>query len=130
MTVFALLLAPGVALADEKPDCANPQTQLDMTICSNEDYKAADSELNAAYKKAMASMKETDSYLPEGEKGAAKALLAAQRAWIEYRDRACESETFLVKGGSMEPMIYAECMTRITRERTAALEDLAQGMGN
>lgn len=125
-----LLLAAGPVAADEAVNCTDPQTQMDMNICSSEDYKAADSALNAAYRKAMAAMKETDTYLPEDSRGAADALLAAQRAWLTYRDKACASESFLVKGGSMEPMIVSECMTRITKERTAALDELAQGMGN
>jgi len=48
------LLAPGAALADEKVDCTDPQTQMDMNICSDKDYKAADAALNAAYEKASA----------------------------------------------------------------------------
>ena len=134
LLAIAVLMVPqllsGMALADDKADCADAKTQLELNVCASQDYKAADAALNAAYKKAMASMKDTDSYLPKGEKNAADALLAAQRAWIDYRDKACEAETFQVKGGSMEPMIYAECMTRITRERSAALDELAQGMGN
>jgi uncharacterized protein YecT (DUF1311 family) len=130
MTAIALLLAPGAALADDKVDCTDPQVQIEMNYCAEQDYKAADTALNAAYKTAMAAMKETDSYLPEDMKGAADALLAAQRAWIPYRDKACASAGYVVRGGSMEPMIIYQCMARITKERTAELNDLAQGMGN
>jgi len=130
VAAIALFLAPVMAVADDKVDCSDPQVQMEMNYCAEQDYKAADAVLNTAYKKAMASMKETDSYLSDDMKGAADALLAAQRAWIPYRDKACASAGYIVRGGSMEPMIIYQCMARITKERTAELNDLAQGMGN
>ena len=37
------------ALADEKPDCIDPQTQMEMTYCAGVDYEDADAELNALW---------------------------------------------------------------------------------
>lgn len=126
--VFGLAFAPTVQAQDL--DCNNAQTQLDMTLCSKADWEAADAELNAAYKAAMTAMKQTDSYLSGDLKGAAETLKATQRAWIPFRDKACESYGFLARGGSMEPMLVFQCRADMTRQRTAELKDLAQGLGN
>jgi uncharacterized protein YecT (DUF1311 family) len=79
---------------------------------------------------AMAAMKQTDSYLSGDLKGAAETLKAAQRAWIPFRDKACESYGFLARGGSMEPMLVLQCRADLTRQRTSQLKDLTQGLGN
>ena len=48
-------------------------------------------------------------------------LRDAQRAWITYRDLACAAESTLVRGGSMEPLMYYSCLERETRSRTESL---------
>ena len=128
VVAFGAALPPAVQAQDV--NCKEPQTQLDMTICAKKDWEAADAELNAAYKAAMAAMKQTDSYLSDDLKGAAKTLTTAQRAWIPFRDKACESYGFLARGGSMEPMLVLQCRADLTRQRTSQLKDLTQGLGN
>lgn len=128
--LIAFLIAPSAALAEDKVDCTDPQAQMEMNYCAEQDYKAADAALNVAYKAAMKAMKEIDSYLEGDQKGAADALLAAQRDWIPYRDKACTSEGYMVQGGSMQPLIIYECLERLTKARTANLEILVKGMGN
>jgi len=118
------------ALAEDKPDCNNAMTQMDMNICANMDFQKADAELNAVYKKAMAKMRETDSYLSDDLKGATDTLRDAQRAWIPYRDKACEAYGFLARGGSMEPMLVSNCRADLTNQRIKELQELVEGLGN
>lgn len=131
-TLF-LLNAP--VLAQDKPDvnCQDPQTQMEFTYCAEQDWNAADAELNKAYKAAMAQMKSYDESLAEYAKelvGAANALKEAQRAWIPYRDKACEAYGFQARGGSMEPQLIYDCYAKMTRIRTDELKELAEGLGN
>ncbi len=125
---MALLLSAS-AQAQETPDCKDPQMQTDMTICAGLAFDEADKTLNEAYRKAIASAKEMDGYLEGDLKGAEKALRDAQRAWVPFRDKACESYGFLARGGSMEPMLVANCMTKLTRNRIEELEEFAKGLG-
>ncbi len=115
-------LNPAVA---QTLDCTAPQSQLEMTMCAGQDYSKADAELNVAYAKARAVMKSYDADLPPGQRGAAKALLEAQRAWIPFRDAACKAEGYPFEGGTIQPMIVAECLARLTRRRTEDLRALA-----
>jgi uncharacterized protein YecT (DUF1311 family) len=69
-----------------------------------------------------------DKDLDAGEKGAEKALLKAQRAWIDYRDGQCEAEGFQARGGTMEPMLVAGCIANLTDQRTKELKQLEESM--
>ncbi len=127
---LALLLAHGMALADETPDCSKAETQSDMNICSEQDFQKADAALNVQYKKTRAGMQQTDADLEGEMKGAEAALLAGQRGWIAYRDGECEAEGFQARGGSMEPLLVSSCKATMTRLRTKELKELAEGPGN
>jgi len=118
------------AMAQNSVDCTGPQTQIEMTYCAEQDWNAADADLNAVYKTAMGKMHEVDSYLSDSLKGAADALRDAQRAWITYRDKACAAYGYLARGGTMEPQLIYICRANLTRERTKELKDLAEGLGN
>lgn len=126
--LFILVLGPSPLLAQGQPNCRDPQTQTEMNICAGMDYKAADAELNRTYRSVIAHMKGIDADLPPELKGAEKTLRAAQRAWIPYRDKACEAYGFLARGGSMESMLVGNCLTELTRKRIEELKAIAKGL--
>lgn len=124
-----LLLAGNLqANAQDTVDCNNPITQMEMNHCAGVDWQEADAELNRVYKAAITAMRETDSYLPDNLKGAAETLKEAQRAWIPYRDKACEAYGFLARGGSLESLLVLGCRADLTRQRTQELKDLIEGL--
>lgn len=127
---LAAMIVPSGVFGQSKPNCDNPQTQVDMNICAGQDYKAADAELNDVYRTAIAAMKQADAGLPSDLKGAEKALREAQRAWLPYRDKTCRAYGFMARGGSMESMLVGRCLAELTRRRTQELKDMATGLGN
>jgi uncharacterized protein YecT (DUF1311 family) len=126
---FALLslLAACPAFAQDDIDCTSPMAQQDMNYCAEKDFEAADAELNAVWKEARKAAKAIDAEQPGDLKGADKALLAAQRGWIAYRDGQCELAGFEARGGSMEPMLVSGCKAELTRARTKELKDFISG---
>ncbi len=110
---LASLLAPA-AQAEVPGECVSPQTQTDMNICAAREYEEADAALNTAWGPARDFAKAI---------GQGDALLAAQRAWLSYRDAACEVHSSPYEGGSIRPMIYAGCLTELTQARTRMLLD-------
>jgi uncharacterized protein YecT (DUF1311 family) len=122
--VLACLLAAPAAAQDI--DCANAMAQMELNQCAYQDWEAADADLNAAYKQAMALLKDWDSGLPAEDRGGADALREAQRAWISFRDFACEAEGFAMRGGSAEPLLVYGCMRQLTEERTAHLTGMVE----
>jgi uncharacterized protein YecT (DUF1311 family) len=119
LAALCLGLCGTVVLGAES--CDQPVTQYEMNDCAAVMWQAADGELNASYKAAMSYLKTLDADLPQDFRGGAKALLAAQRAWIVYRDAACEAESAVHAGGSIRPLIMLTCMERLTRVRDADL---------
>lgn len=125
--VLPILFATLPALAQEDVDCNNAMAQQDMNYCAEKDFEAADAELNAVWKEARAAAKSLDAEQPDELKGADKALLAAQRGWIAYRDGQCELAGFEARGGSMEPMLVSGCRAELTRTRTKELKSFIGG---
>ncbi|WP_435166860.1 lysozyme inhibitor LprI family protein [Falsirhodobacter sp. 1013] len=120
---FALAMLPAAAMAQ---DCGRAITQGEMTRCAGVALEAADKALNDAWTPAMERMHEVDEGLAPDRRGAAKALRSAQKGWITLRDKGCAAEAWAYAGGSMQPMVDAQCRTRMTEARTAELRDLAR----
>ncbi len=111
-------------------DCENAMTQMEMNYCAHEDFKAADARLNAQWSVTSAEMKRRDQAYDDassdGRPGYFATLLAAQRAWLTYRDAHCRSEGYEARGGSLEPLLVSSCKAHLTNLRTADLEELAR----
>ncbi len=127
---FMTLLALPAVAQEPKANCKNPQTQMEMNICSQRDYEAADKALNAQYQTTRKAMKKWDADSSADLKGAEDALVKAQRAWVVYRDAQCISSGFQAHGGSMEPMLISGCQADLTRKRIEELKELTEAMGN
>lgn len=86
-------------------------TQSDMNHCAYLGWMQADEDLNDTYGWALG--------IAQGRSEAnAAALRTAQRAWIPYRDAACEAEGIMYEGGSIQPLIIFTCKEHLTRQRT------------
>jgi uncharacterized protein YecT (DUF1311 family) len=98
-------------------DCKNQKTQFDMNFCANEKAKAADRKLNQAYQTLM-----------RGYKGTRRGtqLTEAQQAWIKFRDTNCAFTISAYEGGTIQPMIYANCIEKMAIDRTKQLEEFAK----
>jgi uncharacterized protein YecT (DUF1311 family) len=98
--------------------------QNTINQCADAEFIVADALLNAAYESAQKMMTSIDAELPAEEQGAVAALRDGQRAWITFRDKACEAEGYMMYGGSAQPMVVLGCMRVLTQQRTAALTEL------
>jgi uncharacterized protein YecT (DUF1311 family) len=123
MTIALSFAACGTVRSEDQPDCTNAVTQQDMNQCAALDFEAADAELNIVWKDARASARAVDADLPDDLRGADKALLDAQRAWIAYRDGHCALAGFEARGGSLEPLLVSACLATLTRTRTQQLKE-------
>ena len=124
MIVFFTAL--GRVVAAQEVDCANAFSQVDMTLCAQQEFDAADQGLNISYQAALAMMTTIDADLPTSEQGAVDALKTAQRAWILVRDHTCLAEGFAWAGGSGRGLAELACWIRLTKSRTDDLNILAQ----
>jgi len=108
----AILSAPGVHA--QPAQCADAPNQAAGTECAANLFKKADKELNVTYSALLGA-------LPDKGKDYAR---AAQRAWVDFRDKECVSQTGggPNQGGTIWPMIYMECQTALTRQRVEELK--------
>ncbi|MBX7541802.1 lysozyme inhibitor LprI family protein [Qipengyuania sphaerica] len=130
MILFSLLLQTAVAQQGatdwrDPPECWDgPQSEL--THCAVTEFRQADAEMNAQWKRTAAIMKRLDADWPPnkdiGRKSHFEALLAGQRAWLKYRDVHCR--IFAADGGSMAPMLEYICLKNVTLKRTDELASL------
>lgn len=121
--VILLCLLSSPSLGQEL-DCANAMAQQELNACAYQAWEAADAELNTAYKRAIAEMKDMDANMPDDLQGAEEALRAAQRAWVAYRDANCVVAGFPMRGGSAEPLLINGCMESMTLQRTMELQEM------
>ena len=98
--------------------CSDPVDQSTMTRCAWEDYRRADAVLNRQWAETLARYRQQDRDNPDAKLPSFTAtLIKAQRAWVLYRDATCAVEGQYMRGGSGEPQLQGECLTRMTRER-------------
>jgi uncharacterized protein YecT (DUF1311 family) len=110
-----LLGALAISLVTGAP-VLRAQSQQEMNQTAEADFEKADAKLNSVYKKLLAKQDE------EGR----KKLIAAERAWVAYRDAEADFEAdAAARGGSMEPMIYSGTAKRLTDAR---IKELAEAL--
>ena len=112
---FALILFFGnKGYSQTKVVCANATTQMEMTLCAQQEFSAADKQLNVIYKKVITACNVKQR----------AALTRAQKAWLLYRDGHAAMEGLIYEGGSMEPMMISSSKTTITLLRIKELQGL------
>ena len=127
--ILATILALAAAAQDPEIDCDNAMAQFELNACAYKEYERADAAMNAQWKVTAAHMKEIDADFDRSQDnrpGYFDTLLAAQRAWLTYRDQHCASEGYTMRGGSAEPMVISGCQTQLTEARTKQLQDLLE----
>ena len=94
--------------------CSNSfaQTQSEMNVAANANYKKADAQLNKVYKQLM-------SILDKKEK---PLLIQAEKDWMKFRDSHCKFEASQYEGGSIQPLIYWTCVEELTKKRIAEIK--------
>lgn len=99
-------------------NCGSLATQVEMNLCAQKNYARVEEELSTIYQARQ-------KVLPEAGQ---TALSSAESAWTEYRDLDCSFERDQFAGGSIAPLIYNNCLTERTIERTDELyePELAQ----
>ena len=118
--------ADAATLSDD--ECDDPQAQQQMNYCAARDFAAADAALNEQWELTVAAMKDRDTMIDRANDrrpGSYEILLEGQRAWLKYRDAQCQNEGYYARGGSLEPLLVAQCRTYLTELRTQQLRDLA-----
>jgi uncharacterized protein YecT (DUF1311 family) len=104
-----------------------PLTQTEMNIAANEDLKKAEDEMNRLFATIEARVKDVGSkHASLRDSGAddswLRHLTDVQEKWLSYRRAHCEFQTYLNRGGTIRPLLWAREANRLTELRIADLE--------
>jgi uncharacterized protein YecT (DUF1311 family) len=112
LTAAVVLAMPAFAFA--KDNCANAQDQATLNQCADTAFKQSDKKLNELYGKIETRLKD--------DADTKKLLVQAQRDWDKFRDAECNFQTAGAAGGSMMPMLVAQCRDGLTQSRIKDFE--------
>lgn len=106
LVIMGLALVPGLAAGTAQAACPG-DTQLEMNECASLAHEQADRRLNQLYRQLDKT----------------PALVAAEKAWIAYRDAECAYQAQRYEGGSMQPQVYSSCLAALTEDRIRQLRE-------
>lgn len=106
---------PSVAVA-QKLDCQKALNQQELNQCAALSAREADRKLNQIYQQLRKEQRNQSNTL----------LINAEEAWIKYRDASCAFSRSQFEGGSIAPLIYSDCIARLTKQRTQELKSHLQ----
>jgi uncharacterized protein YecT (DUF1311 family) len=121
---------PGSTPSSQDQICDRAERQMEINQGSAEKYQKADALLNELYSKLIrrfqtdikewTQKRNADQTLYE-TKGLEE-LRAAETASVQYRDLHCDAARQRMEGGSMSPMVWADCVTDVTTHRIEELK--------
>ena len=97
--------------AFKDPAPAKCETSFDMQHCAAHDLRVADAQMSARYTALRSRL----------GLAARQKLLAEQRQWLADRDRGCVAKGKRYQGGTMGPVVVAQCWVDVTQARAKAL---------
>ena len=127
------VLACGPALAQGSSEFAAADARLKACIdrdssnahimaCTSVVQPIVDARLNSVYQAWTEALRNPKPDEAEDDAEILKRLVAAERAWIDFRDRDCNLQSTSMLGGTGEPIAYGDCLYSMTKARVKALE--------
>jgi uncharacterized protein YecT (DUF1311 family) len=102
-----------------------PLTQTDMNIAEGNRFRSKEEELNNLFAKIRQKIisLDRDALGPRtGDSAWGKSFEEAQEKWRSYRNAYCDFVTYLNKGGTIRPLIWAGEAIRMTEARIAEIQ--------
>ena len=98
-----------MASASPEIDCTKASSTPDLRYCAALELEAADEAMTKQWNEISAHMKQEDARYDkqvhireDNGPGYHQTLLAGQRAWITYREQACQLSGYMFRGGTMD----------------------------
>ncbi len=106
--------------SDSMSDPCGGSSGQELTECARKKLEIADKKLNATYNALLIKLK--DVHHPEADNFDA-GLIAAQRAWIKYRDENCQFHGSFTGGAPIWQAYYhIQCLVDMTDAREKELQ--------
>ncbi|MEG4014591.1 MULTISPECIES: lysozyme inhibitor LprI family protein [unclassified Microcoleus] len=112
LATASIFARSGQSVIAQQINCDRPQGDVEARTCIRFRYEASDKRLNEVYKQLVAKLSPEERSI----------LAEAQLGWIQLRDKTCEFEVYKNRGGTGYGGFLNECLDRMTKARTAELE--------
>ncbi len=127
-------LAFGPALAQESSEFAAADARLKACVdrdssnahimaCTSVVQLVVDARLNSVYQSWTEALRRPKPGEAKDDAEILKRLVAAERAWIDFRDKDCNLQSTSMLGGTGESNAYGSCLYLMTKARVMALEE-------
>jgi uncharacterized protein YecT (DUF1311 family) len=114
MKLMIALLLSACAGSAFALDCKNAVSTPEINECASVEQKKVEDKLNKVYQQVIKSIGEADTR---------KALVEAQRAWVQFREADCKAVYEQYKTGTIRTVMYIGCMQQHAEVRIKNLED-------
>ncbi|MEC4722565.1 lysozyme inhibitor LprI family protein [Noviherbaspirillum sp. CPCC 100848] len=119
------LILPLALLAASKSaaglDCGKAITTPDINQCASIEQKKVEANLNKVYQRVLKSLGQQDA--PQPSSAAMRtSFIAAQRAWIKFREADCDAVYQKYADGTIRTVMYIGCMQHHAERRIKDLE--------
>ena len=101
---------------------ARDSSNMHIMACNSVAQAFADARLNSVYQAWSEALKHPGPDEAKDDAEVLKRLVAAERAWIDFRDKDCDLRSTSMLGGTGEPNVYGDCLYAMTKARVQALE--------
>ena len=101
---------------------ARDSSNAHMMACTSVAQIYADARLNSLYQAWTGALKHPKPDEAKDDAEILKRLIAAERAWIAFKDADCDLQSTSALGGTAEPVVFGDCRYAMTKARAEALE--------
>lgn len=114
----------GFAAADAKLKACveRDSSNAHIMACTSVAQVFADDRLNSVYRTWTEALRHPEPDEVKDDAEILRRLTAAERAWIDFRDKECNLQSTSMLGGTGEPTVYGDCRYAMTKARVKALE--------
>ena len=127
LTLVLLALSSQTKADGRDIACATTDLLSEKAMCAWENYRGDAVWVAQAISRTLVMLDGVQKSMdPENLTKARDLLVASQEAWEAYREATCELETHLYFGGDGTPLVYAECLHRLTQARARDFRILLQ----
>ena len=123
IAAIALLFSALPVLADDPPGCSDLSSNVEIGQCTAAAYQKADQELNDIWPKVLLYIDGQKDYMPADARQTWKAtVVAAQKAWITFKESDCAAVEYEWWGGSGASIAETTWLYSHTADRVADLK--------
>ncbi|MEJ8678797.1 lysozyme inhibitor LprI family protein [Plesiomonas shigelloides] len=125
MAVMPVAHGASAAASAPEQDCGNAANTLEINACLQKQQEQMEAQLNQVYREVLAQIS-AESAQPDSPAQMKQQFIAAQRAWISFREKDCQAVYTFWSQGTIRNAMYLGCMRSRAEQRIKELQEYTQ----